>query len=125
MNSNTSKQILGSTPNFPGQVVCTEGASTGEHCLVMNFFVGAAAIVSGALTLGVTLAVNITGAIAGGSGDSGGPVTVSYHPTAAFAAGLISFGIGGTPCAVGTCASMVGYININWVLATNYPMTLA
>jgi hypothetical protein len=119
VTSNTSKQVVGLTPNFPGQFVCTEGASTGEHCFVMNFLVGGAAVVSGAVTFGVTLAVNVTGAIAGGSGDSGGPVVASANPVAGLAAGLISFGVGVTPCAVGTCSAVVGYIDISWVLATN------
>jgi hypothetical protein len=124
VTSNTSKQVVGPTPNFPGQFVCTEGASTGEHCFVMNFLVGAAAIVAGLPAFGVTLAVNITGAIAGGNGDSGGPVVVSANPFVGLAAGLISFGIGGSPCPVGTCSPVVGYIDINWVLATHFPMVL-
>jgi hypothetical protein len=124
VTSNTSKQIVGPIPNFPGQFVCTEGASTGEHCFVMNFLVGAAAIVAGLPAFGVTLAINVTGAIAGGNGDSGGPVVVSGNPFVGLAAGLVSFGIGGAPCAVGTCSALVGYIDINWVLATHFPMVL-
>ncbi|HEX6685052.1 MAG TPA: hypothetical protein VF062_19840 [Candidatus Limnocylindrales bacterium] len=124
VTSNFSKQVIGPVPNFPGQFVCTEGAFTGEHCFVMNLFVGGAAIVSGGLTFGVTVGLNVTGAIAGGSGDSGGPVVVTGNPFTAHAAGLISFGIGATPCAVGTCSPLFGYIDINWVLATNFPMVL-
>ena len=127
VGSNTSKQIVGPVPNFPGQFVCTEGAATGEHCLVMNVFVGGASFIGGSLNLGVTFAQNITGAFAVGQGDSGGPVIVSGNPFAGLAAGLISFLVAGVPCTPGSpvlCSSMVGYIDINWVLASNFPMVL-
>jgi len=127
IGSSTSKKVVAPTPIFPGQFVCTEGAATGEHCLVMNLFVGGFSFLTG--SFGVALAVNITGAFAAGQGDSGGPVIVSGNPVAALAAGLISFGVGSVPCVPGTtrplCSAMVGYIDINWALLTNFPMVLA
>jgi hypothetical protein len=127
VGSSTSKQVVGPTPNFPGQFVCTEGAATGEHCLVMNQIVGGVAFIGGSVRFGVTVAMQIAGGIAVGQGDSGGPVVASLGPTAELAAGLISFLVFGTPCSSGStalCSAMVGYIDINWVLATNFPMVL-
>ena len=81
--SNTSKQIVGPVPNFPGQFVCTEGAATGEHCLVMNFFVGRGVVHRRVTELRCHVRQNVTGAFAVGQGDSGGPVIVSGNPSRA------------------------------------------
>jgi hypothetical protein len=121
-----SKGVAGPVPNFPGQFVCTSGAFTFEHCTVMNLFVAGAAIVGSPggsiLVLGVTYAINTTGGIAAGSGDSGGPVYVPISPLHVLAAGMIDFGVGGGPCPGGgkttVCSSVVGYVDINVIMAT-------
>jgi hypothetical protein len=122
VGSTTSKAILGPVPNFPGQFVCTEGAATGEHCFVQNFFVGAVTFVNGWPVFGVTLATNITGGFAAGQGDSGGPVIMSSNPVAGLAAGIISVGLFPTRCSQETtqlCSNTIGYVDINWALLTN------
>ncbi len=122
IGSTTSKAILGPVPNFPGQFVCTEGAATGEHCLVHNLFVGGVTFVNGSPVFGLTVATNITGGFAAGQGDSGGPVVMSHNPSAGLAAGIISVGLFPTRCGPETtrlCSNMVGYVDINWALLTN------
>jgi len=104
--------------------VCTSGAATGAHCLIVNLFVGGISFLTGGPTFGITVGLQVTGTIAGGTGDSGGPVVVSANPFAALAAGLMDFGIGGGPCPAGSCSSMFGYVDINWVLASNIGMSL-
>ncbi len=121
-----SKGVAGPVPNFPGQFVCTSGAVTFEHCGVMNLFVAGAAIVASArgpiLVLGVTYAINTTGGFAVGSGDSGGPVYVPISPFHVLAAGMIDFAVGGGTCPGGpptsVCSSIVGYVDINFLMAT-------
>jgi len=119
-----SKAVVGTVPNFPGQFVCTSGAATGAHCAILNLFVGGVSFLTGGPTFGITVGLQVTGTIAGGTGDSGGPVVVSANPFAALAAGLMDFGIGGGPCPAGSCSSMFGYVDINWVLASNIGMSL-
>jgi hypothetical protein len=123
-----SKAVAGPIPNFPGQFVCTSGAVTFEHCTVINLFVFGGAVLpdprsGGSIVVtGVTLAINTTGGIAVGSGDSGGPVYVPLSPIHVLAAGMIDFSVGGGPCPAGppgaVCSSMVGYVDINWIMAT-------
>jgi hypothetical protein len=129
VGSSASMAVIAPIPNFPGQWVCTEGAATGEHCAITNFLVGGVSFIGGTVTLGITLAFRWFGGVAVGSGDSGGPVIVSSNPFFALAAGLIDFAVGGTTCPPGVglggvCSSVVGYVDINWVLATQFPMAL-
>ncbi len=119
--SSFSMHVVAPTPNFPGQWVCTSGAFTGTNCPIVNIFVGGVSFINGVPTLGVTIGVKLFGGLAVGSGDSGGPVVVALSPFNALAAGLISFAIAGSSCpppAGGVCSGLVGYIDINWVRAS-------
>ena len=120
-STSASLGILGPTPNFPGQFVCTSGARTGTNCPIQNVWVAGASFVGGALRLGVTIGIKWFGGLATGSGDSGGPVVMPLSPLHGLAAGLMSFAVAGGRCpdgGGGVCSGIVGYIDINWVLAT-------
>jgi hypothetical protein len=121
-----SRGVAGPVPNFPGQLVCTSGAVTFEHCDVVNLFVAGAAIVGSPrgpiLVVGVTFAASTSGGIAVGSGDSGGPVYVPISPFHVLAAGMIDFSVGGGTCPGGpptsVCSSVVGYVDINIIMVS-------
>jgi hypothetical protein len=129
-----SRSVVGTFPNLPGNVpgipsvdVCTSGASTGAHCAITNLLVGGVVFLTpGVPTFGITLAAQRSGLVAAGQGDSGGPVVVPLGTTSALATGMIDFGLSPTTCpsGVGLCSSVIGYVDINWVLASNIGMSL-
>jgi hypothetical protein len=122
VTSSTTRSVWGTAPLWPGAVVCTSGASTGEHCAnvvyaVMSFSI----LTSGAWVLGVDYAWNT--AVASGTGDSGGPVyaLAPWNPAGvALAAGMIDNGSFGVTCASGSltsvCFHSVGFVDIHYAL---------
>lgn len=118
-----SKPVAGATSNFPGQFVCTSGAATGAHCdiridsinnhsvlfLPEIFFVD-----------GIVMATQISGGVANGAGDSGGPVfTLSSDFSKVFAAGMIVGGQNPTPCQIsgqGVCFNRVLFVDLGMIL---------
>lgn len=115
-----SKPVVGSSSNFAGMGVCTSGAATGVHC---NIFIDITGLVftstcSGeSFIQGVSLATQVDGGVAAGSGDSGGPVFTLTGPdnSQVKAAGIISVGSNPTPCqGFGTdCFNQVGFTDID------------
>jgi hypothetical protein len=118
-----SKPVAGLTGTFPGQFVCTSGAGTGAHCdiridsinnhsvlfLPEIFFVD-----------GIVMATQISGGVANGAGDSGGPVfTLSSDFSKVFAAGMIVGGQNPTPCQIagqGVCFNRVLFVDLGMIL---------
>ena len=124
VGSSASRAVAGRTPLWPGMVVCTSGASTGEHCTELVYAIGVFAITTSGLVLGMDFAFDYTaGGVAAGTGDSGGPVyTLAWwDPTRkVLAAGMIDnglFTVGCPPGSVtGTCFRNVGFVDINYAL---------
>ncbi|MCE7002217.1 S1 family peptidase [Kibdelosporangium philippinense] len=85
--SGSSVNVIGATADFVGNLVCTGGARTGEHCNIAVTHVNQVAIGSFPLTRGELVA-----GCAAARGDSGGPV---YHYSGAGVTGrgTISAGV--------------------------------
>lgn len=116
-----SKPVVGTNGNLPGQFVCTTGAATGVHCNISiqwtNFY--HFLFPSGRLVLS-SVAFQVNGGIAAGSGDSGGPVfELTADPSKTRAVGMITGGWGQVPCAlpgVQICTNQVTFTNIYFAL---------
>ncbi|WP_203909320.1 hypothetical protein [Rhizocola hellebori] len=122
-SSTGSRAVAGWTPVWPGMVVCTSGASTGEHCTNLVYAVGVFAITGSGLVLGMDYAFDFSGGAASGTGDSGGPVyTLAWwDPTRkVLAAGMIDNGLFGVTCPPGSrttaCFRNVGFVDIHYAL---------
>jgi hypothetical protein len=124
VGSSFSRAVAGWTPLWPGTVVCTSGASTGEHCTNVVYAVGVFAITNSGLVLGMDFAFDYTAAgVASGAGDSGGPVyTLAWWDPnkKVLAAGMIDNGLFTVGCPPGsiatTCYRNVGFVDINYAL---------
>jgi len=122
VGSGTSRGVLGTIALWPGAVVCTSGASTGEHCANLVYALGLFSIsTTGSWTFGVNYA--ISGGVASGTGDSGGPVYLlaPWDPFGrVFAAGMIANGFIGATCTPGSltasCFHNVGFVDIHYAL---------
>ena len=119
-----SKPVIGSTPLFPGQFVCTSGASTGVHCNIMITSTEETLFPpDGSIIDGVAFGTEQGGAVATGTGDSGGPVfTLAPDTTKVLAAGLMVVGSDTVPCTIAgpdECFKTVGFVYIGYVLDTH------
>jgi hypothetical protein len=86
-NGSATLDVSGAQSDFVGNLVCTSGARTGEHCGLRVTNVNTSD--SGFSPL--TRAIHPTGGCAAARGDSGGPVVVS-SPSGLLARGTISTG---------------------------------
>jgi hypothetical protein len=117
-----AKPVAGATGSFPGQFVCTSGASTGAHCNIRLTAINQLVVLQPSLTLaeGVALGTEISGGVAVGLGDSGGPVfTLAPDPAKVMAAGMIVGGQGTVGCTIAGqtgCLNQVAYVDIAYVL---------
>ncbi|MEO3978605.1 S1 family peptidase [Streptomyces sp. CAU 1734] len=126
-NSNTKSNVKSWASNWPGDSVCSSGASTGEHCgtvyddsdvyFIEGHYVGVVQVAAPA------------GQIFGGQGDSGGPVfrTVSGGVqargiliSADLTEGSMTYACGTTDPAAGPiqCSRWVNYVPISTILNT-------
>jgi hypothetical protein len=101
-NSGTGVGVGGAVPDFVGELVCTGGASSGEHCGIqvqaVDVFVNIGIVIGPE-----TFAALPAGLCAAAPGDSGGPV-YSYRPDGRVdARGTVSAGQTGTA----TCPGVV------------------
>jgi hypothetical protein len=90
-NSNTGMDVVGATPDFVGNLVCTSGARSGEHCGIPVTHVNQ----SDAGFFPLTRAAFSTATCAAAGGDSGGPV-YHYSGNGLIGRGTISTGRRGT-----------------------------
>jgi hypothetical protein len=88
-NSNTSAPVVGATADFVGNLVCTGGARSGEHCGITVTEINV-----GILGKFPTIRGELTSGCAAASGDSGGPV-YNYDDTQVVGRGTITAGAGG------------------------------
>lgn len=119
-----SKPVVGSTSLFPGQFVCTSGAATGVHCDIRIDSINNHSVLllpSLSFVDGVALASQVSGAVATGVGDSGGPVfTLAWpDPSKVLAAGMMVGGLNSTQCQIAGqtgCFSRVAFVDIYMIL---------
>jgi hypothetical protein len=122
----SNKAVKGSKASFVGNWVCTSGAATGEHCSVQVELVNVTINLDGTLVNPAVIAEELTGGVAVGQGDSGGPVLVhQWFGGGVWAYGTIS-GLGDpVPCPPGSpsplCGSTVAYVDITTALAHYKP----
>jgi hypothetical protein len=116
-----SKPVVGKQSNFPGMFVCTSGAATGVHCNIRIDSIGVAGTVPGQCSSnpfieGISLATQVDGTVAAGSGDSGGPVfTLATDPMTVNAAGIMFGANIPTPCQGfgSVCFNQVAFTDID------------
>ena len=123
-NANTlsNKTVADTSDSFVGNWICTTGASTGEHCSIQVDAVNVT--IWG--TVKTIMASHLTGGVAAGKGDSGGPVMVhQWFGDGVYALGTISAGSGQVSCPAGAPSSMcfetVYYVGILTALAHYKP----
>jgi hypothetical protein len=117
----SSKAVAGAVASFAGQWVCTTGAATGEHCNVK--VTNPNVIIWGTVkTVEVKEQANL---VAGGKGDSGGPVVATLLGGKVNAKGTISAGSGQVACPAGSpspmCFKTLYYVDILTALAYYKP----
>lgn len=99
-NSNTGRKVVGAASNYPGNFVCTNGATTGEHCAVKMYYVSPSDVQ-------IKAKRSKNGACSASHGDSGGAV-ITQHVGIAWGKALISKGWESVPCQVGN-TQITGY----------------
>lgn len=102
VKSNHSIRVVGTLKSRAGNLICTSGSYTGEHCTAKIKAVNLTIAVTGGLTFGpMVKASRGSGKVAVGRGDSGGPVFFwhLFGVQRAYAMGTISAGSG----AIGSC----------------------
>jgi hypothetical protein len=117
----SNKAIAAATASIVGGWVCTSGAATGEHCNVKITATNVS--VNGVNTVQIK---EQAGLVAGGKGDSGGPVVAATLGGKVNAKGTISFGNGPVACPAGSpssaCFKTVYYVDIISALAHYKPL---
>jgi hypothetical protein len=99
-----AKSVVGVQSNFVGMFICTSGSATGVHCNIMidqvnQEFKFGICTTTQPFTEGVSFAHEVSGAVATGTGDSGGPVfTLAKDPSTVNAAGMMFGGFNPTNC---------------------------
>jgi hypothetical protein len=125
--SGYNRRVLGSFASVKGYYVCTSGSATGEHCGLKVEDVDTL-INTGTVIFSLVYAVNPSGDIAVGTGDSGGPVHIPVAGGSTYAMGTMTAGTLEIPCPAGTlstkCGSAVYYVDISGPLSY-YQMKIA
>lgn len=123
LGSPSSAGVAGHAGSFPGQLVCTSGGATGQHCDVQVSSINNLVILMPSFTVaeGVALATERNGAVASGPGDSGGPVfmPIPSDPTRVFATGMMAGAFGATaPCPGGTegCTTGAAFVDLGYIM---------
>jgi hypothetical protein len=105
----TGVDVVGAESDFVGNLVCTDGSRTGEHCGLQVALVNQSD--NGFFPL--TLAFNPTGGCAAARGDSGGPVVVDNF-NSLIGRGTISTGRPGSGNVVCPNAPVSDSSNVVW-----------
>ena len=108
-NGNTGVDVTGAASDFVGNLVCTSGARTGEHCGLQVTHVDQSD--NGWFPL--TRVIHPTGGCAGARGDSGGPVVVD-NGNSLIGRGTISTGRPGSGNVVCPNAPVSDSSNVVW-----------
>ncbi len=118
--SSSKAPIVGAGNNVDGQIVCTSGAMSGEHCALITASVNSyiAYGPDGTRLSGVDVGGSPTGATAAETGDSGGPVLYESGGKM-YGVGMIDEGTDPT-----TCPSGGSYINIGGCYGTVFWVSL-
>ena len=128
-----NRRPTGTAANLVGLYICTSGAATGEHCGLRIEETNIFTVIEGPLGAKSTFgpwvrAANLTGGVAVGVGDSGGPAHMPGADGLTSAMGIINAGLNEVPCEAGApstkCASSVYYVDITAVLSA-YQMHIA
>jgi hypothetical protein len=121
-----NRRPTGTAANLVGLYICTSGAATGEHCGLRIEETGITTVVEGPLGViskfgPLVRAVNPTGGVAVGVGDSGGPAHMPGADGLTSAMGIINLGQNEVPCEAGVpstkCGSGVYYVDIAAVVS--------
>ncbi|GIH06717.1 hypothetical protein Rhe02_47840 [Rhizocola hellebori] len=105
-NSSTSAKVIGSTPDYVGNWICTGGARSGEHCNIRVVAVNTSVLGIAPLTRAEKVPAGpFVGNCIAAPGDSGGPVynyglviRWPFLQWGAVARGTITAGVLDTPC---------------------------
>jgi hypothetical protein len=134
IGASASDSVVGAQNNYEGNIVCTNGASSGTRCNIVVEDTGLTTIVKPhtdgkpMYSSHMVRAVHLYGGNAGGNTDSGGPVFafVKNFPTRAWARGIYSaLGFDNVPCtgvpesSIRVCSDEVWYVDLNWALSAS------
>jgi len=104
-NSWTSMRVIGSTPDYVGNWICTGGSFSGEHCSARVYAVNTSVLGMAPMTYAANPGGPVAGNCVAAPGDSGGPayhrslyIQWPYIQLGAMARGTITAGVLDTPC---------------------------